>query len=226
MELPKDEVSNNSKVPKDDIGLDEFIEIGKRYLIIPLGLLFVEIIYSILTSSQDTLAWIQEIVAKFWNKSNHMIYGKESSTLSEYGDSGLMTKIELYNPNFPDIQNNTIDFYVSDECAGVHEMLFITTLILLTPYISKKIKTWSIPIILVIVFCLNLLRLVLIYPLAASGCEKNPGVWGCDVRWEIFHDFVFEWGSLIILTIMWLIWFYIVNSAFFNNMFGENSSEE
>ena len=78
----------------------------------------------------------------------------------------------------------------------------------------------------VIVFCLNLLRLVLIYPLAASGCEKNPGVWGCDVRWEIFHDFVFEWGSLIILTIMWLIWFYIVNSAFFNNMFGENSSEE
>ena len=52
-------------VPENDISINELIEMGKRYLLIPLGLLFVEIIYSILTASQDTLAWIQEIVAKY-----------------------------------------------------------------------------------------------------------------------------------------------------------------
>ena len=66
-----------------------------------------------------------EIVAKIWNNLNQTLFGNESSTLSEYGDSGYITKVELYNPNFPDIQNNTIDFYVSDECAGVHEMLLL-----------------------------------------------------------------------------------------------------
>ena len=226
MELPCNEPADKQKVPKNDISINELIEMGKKYLLIPVGLLFVEIIYSFLTSSQDTLAGVQETVAKIWNKLNQIFYGTETSTLSEYGNTGLMTKVELYNPNFPDIQNNTIDFYVSDECAGVHEMLFISTLILLTPYISKKIKAWSIPIILVIVFCLNLLRLVLIYPLATSGCKKNPGVWGCDVRWEIFHDFVFEWGSLIILTIMWIIWYLIVNKFYLDEKISKNNSEE
>ena len=223
MELPNNEPAEK-QVPEKDISINELIEMGKKYLLIPIGLLFVEIIYTILTSSQDTLAWIQEIVAKIWNFLNQKLYGIESSTLSEYSDSGYITKVELYNPNFPNIQNNNIDFYVSDECAGVHEMLFITTLIILTPYISKKIKALSIPIILFLVFCLNLLRLVLIYPLAVSGCEKNPGEWGCDVRWEIFHDFVFEWGSLIILTIMWLIWYFIVNNLIINKR--SNQSDE
>ncbi len=226
MELPSNEPADKQKVPKNDIGMNELIEMGKKYLLIPVGLLFVEIIYALLTASQDTLASIQELVASIWNKANQIIYGADSSTLSEYGDTGLMTKVELYNSNFPDIQNNTIDFYVSDECAGVHEMLFITTLILLTPFISKKIKAWSIPIILVIVFCLNLLRLILIYPLAASGCKKNPGIWGCDIRWEIFHDFVFEWGSLIILTIIWIIWYFIVNNLVIKNKLSKTNSEE
>jgi|TARA_B100001758_G_scaffold133186_1_gene114650 exosortase/archaeosortase family protein len=225
MELPNNEPADK-RVPENDISLNELIEMGKRYLLIPLGLLFVEIIYSILTASQDTLAWIQEIVAKIWNYLNQKLYGNDSSTLSEFRDTGHITKVELYNTNFPDIQNNTIDFYVSDECAGVHEMLFITTLIILTPYISKKIKAWSVPIIIILVFCLNLLRLVLIYPLAVSGCDKNPGVWGCDVRWEIFHDFVFEWGSLIILTIIWIIWYLIVNNIIIKKKFYKNYSEE
>ena len=224
MELPDNEPPDKG-VPENDISINELIDMGKRYLLIPLGLLFVEIIYSILTASQDTLSWIQEIVAKIWNNLNQTFFGNESSTLSEYGDSGYITKVELYNPNFPDIQNNTIDFYVSDECAGVHEMLFITTLIILTPYISKKIKLWSIPIILTLVFCLNILRLVLIYPLAVSGCEINPGVWGCDVRWEIFHDFVFEWGSLIILTIIWIIWYLVVNNIIIKK-YSKNYSDE
>ena len=63
MELPDNEPPDKG-VPENDISINELIEMGKRYLLIPLGLLFVEIIYSILTASQDTLSWIQEIVAK------------------------------------------------------------------------------------------------------------------------------------------------------------------
>ena len=213
MELPENHDDKKGKIPKEDISIEEFIEMGKKYLLIPAGLLFVEIIYMILTASQDTLSGIQEFVAKLWNKLNQTIYGEETSNLSTYGDTGLMTKVELYNINFPELQNNTIDFYVSDECAGVHEMLFLTTLILLTPFVSRKIKAWSIPLMLILVFCLNIIRLLLIYPLAVSGCNKNPGEFGCDVPWKIFHDFVFEWGSLIILTLIWLLWFSLVNNS-------------
>ena len=213
MELPENHDNKIVNDSKQDISMQEFLEMGKKYLLIPAGLLFVEIIYMILTSSQDTLAGIQEFVAKIWNKLNQIIYGNDTSTLSMYGDTGLKTKVELHNINFPELQNNTIDFYVSDECAGVHEMLFLTTLILLTPFVSRKIKAMSIPPMLILVFCLNILRLLLIYPLAVSGCNKSPGEFGCDAPWKVFHDFVFEWGSLIILTIIWLAWFSIVNNS-------------
>ena len=225
MELPKDEVSDKSKVPKNDISLDEFIEMGKKYLIIPISLVFVEIIYKILTASQDTLAWIQVFEAKLWNKLNHLIFGKDSSTLVEH-KNGLMTQVELYNSNFPDITNNIIPLYVSDECAGIHEILFISVLILLTPNISRKIKGWSIVIMGILIFCLNMLRLVVLYPIALNSCEKNPGVVNCEYAMFDFHQFVFNWGFLITLTTMWLIWFYLVNSTFFKNWFGEISSEE
>ena len=46
MELPNNEPADK-RVPENDISLNELIEMGKRYLLIPLGLLFVEIIYSI-----------------------------------------------------------------------------------------------------------------------------------------------------------------------------------
>ena len=90
MELPDNEPPDKG-VPENDISINELIDMGKRYLLIPLGLLFVEIIYSILTASQDTLSWIQEIVAKIWNNLNQTFFGNESSTLSEYGDSGYIT---------------------------------------------------------------------------------------------------------------------------------------
>ena len=69
MELPDNEPPDKG-VPENNISINELIDMGKRYLLIPLGLLFVEIIYSILTASQDTLSWIQEIVAKIWNNLN------------------------------------------------------------------------------------------------------------------------------------------------------------
>ena len=216
MELPKGEVSDKQKVP-NDVDLKEFIEMGKKYLIIPISLIFVEIFYKIITASEDTLAWIQIFEAKLWNKLNHIIFGNETSSLVEH-KSGLMTQVELYNSNFPDITNNIIPLYVSDECAGIHEILFISVLILLTPNVNKKIKVWSVGIMGAIIFCLNMIRLIVLYPIAVSSCNDNPGIVNCESAMYDFHQFVFEWGFLITLVVMWLSWFYVVNSAFFKNI--------
>ena len=132
----------------------------------------------------------------------------------------------LYNPNFPEITNNIIPLYVSDECAGVHEILFISVLISLTPNVSRKIKLWSIMIMAGIIFCLNMLRLIVLYPIALSSCNKNPGEVNCESAMYDFHQFVFEWGFLITLVIMWISWFCIVNSKFFKNIFEINNSDE
>ena len=64
MELPIGEPSEKSKVPKNDVDLKEFMQMGKKYLVIPISLIFVEIFYKLLTASQDTLAWIQIFEAK------------------------------------------------------------------------------------------------------------------------------------------------------------------
>jgi len=224
MELPKGETSDKEKVP-NDINLKEFLEMGKKYLIIPLSLIFVEIFYKLITASQDTLAWIQIFEAKLWNKLNHFIFGKDSSTLVEH-KNGLMTQVELYNPNFPDITNNIIPLYVSDECAGIHEILFISVLILLTPNVNRKIKIWSVGIMGMIIFCLNMIRLIVLYPIALSSCNNNPGIVNCESSMYDFHQFVFEWGFLMTLVVMWLSWFCVVNSKFFKNKFMNNSSEE
>ena len=225
MELPIGEPSDKPKVPRNDVDLKEFIEMGKKYLVIPISLIFVEIFYKLLTASQDTLAWIQIFEAKLWNKLNHIIFGNESSKLVEH-KSGLNTQVELYNPNFPEITNNIIPLYVSDECAGVHEILFISVLISLTPNVSRKIKGWSIMIMAAIIFCLNMLRLVVLYPIALSSCNKNPGEVNCESAMYDFHQFVFEWGFLITLVVMWISWFYIVNSKLFKNIFEINNSDE
>ncbi len=225
MELPKNEKSDDSKVPNNDISFEEFIEMGKKYLVIPLALIFVEIIYQILTASQDTLAWIQVFEAKLWNSLNHIFYGADSSTLVEHS-SGLMTQVKLHNANFPEITNNTILLYVSDECAGVHEILFISTLILLTPNVTKNIKLYSIAIMSVIIFFLNMARLLVLYPLAVNGCEENQGITNCEAPMMDFHTFVFEWGFLITLTVMWLIWYLIINGIIIKKNSQTTNSEE
>ena len=55
MELPNNEPPDKG-VPENDISINELIDMGKRYLLIPLGLLFVEIIYSILTEENEEKA--------------------------------------------------------------------------------------------------------------------------------------------------------------------------
>ena len=192
-----------------DVTPAEMLEMAKTYLKIPLALILVEIVYRMMTASQNALGWIQVLEARVWNWSNEVIYGEGTSELVMH-KSGLMTQVELQHETFPTITNNRILLYVSDECAGVHEMLFLGTLILLSPSITGRVKAWSILVLSIIVAILNLLRLVVLFPLAVNGCESNPNASNCAASMWDFHTFVFEWGFLMTLTVMWLGWFMII----------------
>jgi hypothetical protein len=92
-------------------------------------------------------------------------------------------------------------------------MLFIGLLIWLTPYIPSRLKLISFYWMCLIIFILNLVRLLLLYPIAANGCADYPGIIGCaDPMWE-FHYFILSWGFLIVLVGGWLIWFMAINGA-------------
>ena len=57
---------------------------------------------------------------------------------------------KLENEQFPGVLN-TVALYVSDECAGVHEMLFISTLVIMTE-VSQRLKLRSIVVMCGIVY--------------------------------------------------------------------------
>ena len=109
----------------EDLSWGEFGKLAYGYLRIPFALLLVEILYWFITQPANTLGLIQESVAWIWFHLTELIHGSGTATLTEY--NGWTTLVTLVNPEF---HSDKIRLYVSDECAGVHEMLFISTLIL------------------------------------------------------------------------------------------------
>ena len=85
-------------------------------------------------------------------------------------DKGWWIRVDLLHHNFPD---GRVALYVGDECAGIHEMLFITTLVLLTEGVPQRVKIKSIAVLSSLVFVLNIVRLLLLYPFARSGCDAD-----------------------------------------------------
>ena len=85
----------------------------------------------------NTLAPIQVTEAWIWHHLVEMIYGSGTSELLYH--NGWLTKMEFAHIDFPG-HFNTVSLYVSDECAGVHEMIFISTLILLTDGVPQRLR--------------------------------------------------------------------------------------
>ncbi len=186
----------------DDLSWREVGDMGWRYLRIPAALLMVEAIYWFITIPSDTLAPIQVTEAWIWQGLTALIYGDGSVVYTTH--NGWWTRVDLYHSNF---SGGSIALYVSDECAGVHEMIFISTLVLLTDRVPWKLKKRTIAVMCGIVYVLNIARLVVLYPLAVSSCANDPRGFRCaSGMWE-FHTFVYQWGFLIVLVIMWLVWF-------------------
>ena len=192
----------------DDLSWAEVADLGKTYLRIPAALLLVEAFYWFITQPTNTLGLIQESEAWIWYHLTELIYGSGSATLSEY--NGWTTLVTLKHPDF---WADQIRLYVSDECAGVHEMIFISVLIMMTTGVPQRLRIKSALVACGVVYILNIVRLLVLYPLAISGCVDNPNMLGCEQPMHDFHAFVYQWGFLIVLVIMWLVWFRWVNAG-------------
>ena len=119
----------------------------------------------------DTLGPIQVTEAWIWNEMTNFIFGEGASTLSTH--NGWMTRIELNHVDFPGSFNH-VALYVSDECAGVHEMIFLSTLVAMTEGVPQKLKIRSIIVMCSIIYVLNIMRLVVFYPIAVQECVAMP----------------------------------------------------
>ena len=192
----------------DDMSWSEVADLARVYFRIPIALLLVEVFYWFITQPTNTLGVIQELEAWIWFQLTNLIYGPGTAVLSEY--NGWTTMVTLKHASF---WGNNIYLYVSDECAGVHEMIFITVLIMMTTGVPQRLRMKSAAIACGIVFVLNIIRLLVLYPIALSGCAENPNMLGCEQPMHEFHSFVYQWGFLLVLVLMWLIWFKWVNAS-------------
>ncbi len=88
--------------------------------------------------------------------------------------------------------------YVSDECAGIHEIVFLSVLMLLTPGVSARTRWRSIAGMALLVQLLNYVRLLSLYPIAINGGVEDM---------YAFHEFILSQGFLAILVLIWLAWY-------------------
>ncbi len=191
--------------PTDDIPLPEFLRMVAAVTILVSSLLAVEIVYRWFVAPANSLLPIQLAEAAIWSSLSNLIW--PGSTELVMHSSGVMTQVNLNHPNF---YSGEIWLYVSDECAGVHEIVFLSSMILLTPGVSLRRKGKHIAIASTIILSLNMLRLLLLFPLAVRGCASSPGQWGCDAPLWIFHEFILRHGFLIALVVGWTIWFQMI----------------
>ena len=190
--------------PDGDLSWKEVGELGLRYGRIPLALVLVEAFYWFLTMPSDTLAVIQVTEAWIWNELTNLIYGEGSAVISHH--NGWLTRIDLLHPNFPG-PYDSVGLYVSDECAGVHEMIFLSTLVMMTDGVPQRDKLKAVGVMCAIVYVLNVLRLVVFYPIAVDACMETPNVQACLTPMWQWHEAVYTWGFLAVLVVMWLVWF-------------------
>ena len=197
-----------SRKTSDDIPLSEFMRMLGAVFVLVVILLFGEILFRWLIEPANTLLPIQLVEAWLWTNISNIIWPGSAELVAH--QTGPMTQVNLLHPTF---YSGVVPLYVSDECTGLHELFFLGMMMLLTPSFDLNTKMKHLGIASLIVFVLNMIRLVLLYPLAVSGCEgMNGGTFGCEAPLFQFHNFVLEYGSLIVLVIGWTIWFNITNA--------------
>ena len=191
-----------------DIPFPEFVRMLGSVLTLVTVLLFGEILFRWFIEPANTLLPLQLIEAWLWSNISNLIWSGSAELVAH--QTGPMTQVNLLHPTF---YGGVVPLYVSDECTGLHELFFLSMMVLLTPSFDLKTKFKHLGIASLIVFMLNLVRLVVLYPLAVSGCDgMNGGAFGCESPLFEFHDFVLRYGSLIVLVIGWTIWFYITDA--------------
>ena len=192
----------------DDISIDEL----KEQIVFMLGVIIVllagEFVYRWLTDPTDSLAWIQIAEAWVWNSLHTSLFGSGSVTVME-STYGLPTVMEFDHPSF----NERIPLEVTDECVGVHEVVFVSLLIAISPGVPRRLKVRGIIAMTVALQIINMARLLVLYPLAVSGCQADPGAYGCEEPMWRFHEFMLRIGFMLLILIGWLAWFLISDGA-------------
>jgi exosortase/archaeosortase family protein len=179
---------------KDDISWAEVGEMSYGYLRIPMTLILVQVIYWWATEPDASLEPLQVFLAWFWSGCSNLFW-PGSAELVFHGPSQSWTGVNLIGSGFI---NGEVPLYVDAECAGVNEIMFLGTLMLLTPGVENRIRNRSLLGMAVIVQFLNFLRLLALYPIGMQYGEAEMNE---------MHEFIFKQGFLILLVVFWFIWF-------------------
>ena len=192
----------------DDISIEELREQVVFMLGVIVVLLGGELVYRWLTDPTDSLSWIQVADAWIWNSLHSMLFGSSSVTVLE-STYGLPTVMEFDHSSF----YQPIPLEVTDECVGVHEVVFVSLLIAISPGVPGRLKVRGILAMAVALQMINMARLLVLYPLAVSGCQADPGVYGCEEPMWRFHEFMLRIGFMLLIVVGWLIWFVVSDGA-------------
>ena len=192
----------------DDISIDELKEQVAFMLGIIVVLLGGELAYRWLTDPTDSWAMIQIAVTWIWTSLHTLLFDADSVTVLE-STYGLPTVLEFNHPAF----DRPIALEVTDECVGVHEVLFVSILIAISPGVPRRLKVRGIVAMLVSLQVINMARLLVLYPLAVNGCLADPGAYGCEEPMWRFHEFMLRIGFMLLIVGGWLVWFVVVDGA-------------
>ena len=179
---------------KDDLSWSEVGEMAYGYLRIPMALILVQVVYWWATEPDASLEPLQVLLAWLWTGCSNLIW-PGSAELVFHGPSQSWTGVNLIGSGFI---NGEVPLYIDAECAGVNEIMFLGTLMLLTPGVQKQIRYRSLLGMAVIVQFLNFLRLMALYPIGMQYGEAEMNE---------MHEFIFKQGFLILLIVFWFVWF-------------------
>lgn len=91
--------------------------------------------------------------------------------------------------------------WIAAVCTGVREIIFLSILILCFPMAKRITKLkWTI-LLGVVLFIINLVRIIIIYPLTLTFGDVFAGQ---------FHYYFWNYGQLIIVMMMFVLWFILV----------------
>ena len=191
----------------DDVS---FAEIGAKLKTIGsvvVLLILAELTYRWMTSPDDTFLAYQQAVTWVWYNLHGLIFGPE--TIAYYVIEDEPRKVlEFFHPSLVGSSIPPLD--ITDECVALHEIAFVSFLIWMTPGVSAREKWRGILTMAGVITVLNIARLVVLYPLAVSGCVEDPGVYGCWApMWE-FHQFMLDYGFMLVILLGWTGWYLAV----------------
>ncbi len=191
--------------PEDDVSWSEIFERLKIIGIVVAILMVADLFYRWLTFPNDSFLIYQEALTWIWYHTHSLIFGPES--ISYVSTDGPATIIQFNHSSL--VGTGIYPLWVSDECAGIHEIVFVSFMIWMTPGVSKPLKLRGMLVMAGVLSLLNLVRLLVLYPLAVNGCVGNPSDDCWAPMWE-FHQFMLEIGFLLIIVLGWTVWYFVV----------------